>query len=549
MSGKLSGKVALVTGASRGIGAAIARRLASEGAVVAITNAKAPKKAEEVMNAIKTEGGKAHAIQADNADAEALKRAVGETVKTLNLTRRGTKTAGEPRLLRIYRLLEMSRQLQGPFWVFRGVGALFVRFILGLILQMGSVSSNAQEPDLRPDLATIQQKLSHAYSYDTRIQFSSSAKVFYEGKDGQRPSDPNNTGHVQFSRNGDNVSLLSQIDTLSNGAKNTQTSRFVINDGQYFVDDRASVEPNTVQSAYARPASDGANVLVGDKYAGNFLEGRVFLLGDQNWGTLLNSTSSLEVAPQQEAIDGAMCWRVDANSEQGRYTMWVDPHQGYLVRHASATLKSDNVIDGKKIGSLGAPTSSPGIMAHYSVVEIEVRNIKIGNVNGLFVPLSGECSIKNILDNGESTQTEYAVERSDLSLNPVDQSSPRISVDWPTGTRASGLGALSGMNFIWRGDHLVPYIDQAQVAELLGIEGQLKSDATANPGRIPPRPTQSTTPAPPGGSTTAQDYGLLERLRAGLTSPWFLAGVVLLISASAIGWRLLRRRQQNLRAH
>ena len=83
MTGALIGKVALVTGGSRGIGAAIAKRLADDGAAVAVTYSASPDKAADVVRAIQGAGGKALAIAADAADAAAVRAAVARTVESL----------------------------------------------------------------------------------------------------------------------------------------------------------------------------------------------------------------------------------------------------------------------------------------------------------------------------------------------------------------------------------------------------------------------------------------------------------------------------------
>jgi len=82
MSKQLEGKIALITGGSRGIGAAIAKRLAADGANVAITYTKGADAAASVVKEIERAGRTAIAIQADATDAGTVEAAIGKTVAT-----------------------------------------------------------------------------------------------------------------------------------------------------------------------------------------------------------------------------------------------------------------------------------------------------------------------------------------------------------------------------------------------------------------------------------------------------------------------------------
>ncbi len=159
MSKKLEGKIALITGGSRGIGAAIAKRLAADGASVAFTYAKDTSAASAVVKAIELAGGKAVAIQADAANVEAVRGAVEKAVATFGQLDVLVNSAGTaiPKPFEDTTLEEMDRVIDINL---RGVlvttkAALKHMNDGGRIIMIGSaVGERAVAPGLVPYAAT-----------------------------------------------------------------------------------------------------------------------------------------------------------------------------------------------------------------------------------------------------------------------------------------------------------------------------------------------------------------------------------------------------------
>src|SRR6201982_1537908 len=159
MSNKLEGKIALITGGSRGIGAAIAKRLAADGANVAITYTKGADAAASVVKEIERAGRKAIAIQAEATDAKAVEAAVEKTVATFGrldvlVNNAGTaipKTFEETTLEELDRLIDIN--VRGTFAATQA--ALKHMKSGGRIVMIGScVGERVMTPGLVPYSAT-----------------------------------------------------------------------------------------------------------------------------------------------------------------------------------------------------------------------------------------------------------------------------------------------------------------------------------------------------------------------------------------------------------
>ncbi len=141
----LDGKVALVTGASRGIGRAIALKLAAEGAKVAINYAGNTAKAEEVKAEIEKNGGEAILVQADVADSAAVEAMVNTVVEKFGQIDILVNNAGITRDGLLMRMKDedfdavINTNLKGVFYCTKLVSKLMMKKRSGRIINMASV--------------------------------------------------------------------------------------------------------------------------------------------------------------------------------------------------------------------------------------------------------------------------------------------------------------------------------------------------------------------------------------------------------------------------
>ncbi len=153
---KFKGKVALVTGGSRGIGQATALKLAGEGANVAVHYSQAIDKAETVCEQIRNMGQKAVPVQADIADRDAVNRMVGEVTKELGTIDLLVNNAGDVGNMPFEELAPehwdriIAVNLTGPFNVLWAVKLGMIEQQFGRIVNVSSIAALAVRPNQLP---------------------------------------------------------------------------------------------------------------------------------------------------------------------------------------------------------------------------------------------------------------------------------------------------------------------------------------------------------------------------------------------------------------
>jgi hypothetical protein len=181
--------------------------------------------------------------------------------------------------------------------------------------------------------------------------------------------------------------------------------------------------------------------------------------------------SSLSVRDELEEVGGFNCYVIDAATDYGPYTVWIDPQHGYNIARAENTKKPESLVrDGKrKLGGHGQA-------AYHFLLD----NVNFEKIDGIWVPMEAYIEVKDYNANGRHDYTwKMHHKRTDFQLNPDHHALGSFIPQIEEGSRFP-IEGVPGIQYEWRDGEIVTYIDEFVIDALDKSVDSLCSDVNAN---------------------------------------------------------------------
>lgn len=178
-----------------------------------------------------------------------------------------------------------------------------------------------------------------------------------------------------------------------------------------------------------------------------FLHGRA--MGDNlPMVTILQNSQQAKVAPRLEDVDGASCHVLTADTDYGRYTLWLDPKHGSQLRRARVEKRKGNIAYGEKLPvNLGRSVLTG--------IDCEIKDVQVEQINGTFVLMAATMECVELLEKGK-VHTVQVAKRSRLELSPDFSNKRAFVLDGvPNGTPVWLMNSGDSIPRAWRDGKVV----------------------------------------------------------------------------------------------
>lgn len=257
---------------------------------------------------------------------------------------------------------------------------------------------------------------------------------------------------------------------------------------------------------------------------------------------LLNS-SELHFHDNSEMIDGFECYAVEASTDHGQYTVWLDPQSGYLPRKVVAKKTGKDIFGHQPLSN-----SSLSI----SEVSYIMDSVVIKELNGIFIPIA--CSMIETFHypNGTKSTITTRHERTKVDLNPDFESLGAFKPDIPDGTKVIHQDTVeAGIEFEWYQGKLVSHVEDWYLDELDAVKSDLKmANNKTNGQTATPSKEATKVDVKESSPITVTKKTILANKRKDKASKQLFASWAIFVSIGLLilfvcGWFIIRYYKEN----
>jgi len=173
---------------------------------------------------------------------------------------------------------------------------------------------------------------------------------------------------------------------------------------------------------------------------------------------LLRQARTISVRPQQEQVGGSSCYIIDAVTDHGKYTIWIDPEHGYNIAKAQVYKKEGDIAWGKPLEWLGDLSNWRGPKpARLRGLSFTLKNVRFDKINGVWIPMEADYETTKKRDDYDSAVKAH-YRRTYFEADPDFDAINAFVPDIPNGTRVFIWG-VQGIKYEWKDGEPVTVVD------------------------------------------------------------------------------------------
>ena len=275
---------------------------------------------------------------------------------------------------------------------------------------------------------------------------------------------------ITFLHNGDHIDYREEHTTFEEGqVYAVAINQYLLNNGYGYSLNQIKDKNIRFLSFYTK--SRWKHALGNLGAVGAAFEGRMSGDSSQYLWEVLKEEPNLKLRDEMEVIDGHKTYVLEAKTNHGHYTLWIDPNCGFNLRRCVVCRKDDDLMDGEPLNKPPVQPPSPELgRPRFPTIEhlFTFDSIQIKNFNGLFLPIEGTVTTNEKYSNGNQYKKQWSYKRFDIDLDPdFNKIEGAFAIDIPNGTLArDGDNLAAGIRYMWQNGKIVP-ID-IQPVPLLG---------------------------------------------------------------------------------